>query len=178
MMVRVLELILAVYRVTNRFPEGEVLIGQIRQLANKILADLITGHQEEASQGIRILLSYFQVAQVQNWLKPVNFEVLVREYKWLLEQLNKQDGYRIENNNQEVKLDKLDQRQKKIFKEIEEKKSLRFGKLLVLFPKLNPRTIRNDLSKMVKMKILLHYGKGRISVYKINKELIGKNRKK
>jgi len=45
------------------------------------------------------------------------------------------------------------------------------GELTILFPKITPRTIRNDLNNMVKKKILVREGDKRTSVYRVDREI-------
>lgn len=164
---RVLELVLAVYRVTKLFPEGEVLIGQIRETANRILNELILGNQKESIQQIEVLLNYFKIAQAENWIKSINFAILIREYNQLLEEIKL-----IKNpisQKQVRKIDGLNKRQEKILNYIKNKNFVKLGELCVLFPKSSPRTIRKDLNEMAKRKILFQQGRGRSSIYKINK---------
>jgi len=151
---RVVELTLAVYRVTKTFPEGEVLIGQIRKTANKILAGFILREHKKASDQIKILLYYFRIAKVQNWTKKVNFAILSEEYKSLLVIKKK------------IKIQKkLSQRQAKILNFIKKRKTTQLKDLTGLFPKLSPRTIRSELSNMVQNEFLIRQGKGRNIYY-------------
>ena len=90
----------AVYRVTNLFPENEPLKRKIRETADEILANFATlqkssdfdlGNERDVSRGnqcrnhifrkIDILTDYyFNLAREQQWVNPVNFSVLEREY--------------------------------------------------------------------------------------------------
>ena len=85
---RALNLGLAIYRVTANLPSGEVLVGQLRELGNKIAAELSSanatlsaaGDIENLKKSINCLRVYFQVAKAQNWIKPINWSVLDFEY--------------------------------------------------------------------------------------------------
>jgi len=80
----------AVYRTTDKFPEGEPLKLKIRDKANEILADLVLYNphiQEETFKAIELLQNYFEVARFQNWTNPLNFVVLEQEYDKVVEQL-------------------------------------------------------------------------------------------
>lgn len=85
---RALDLSLAIYRVTGRFPAGEVLVGQMRELGNKVAAALsaanvelsATGETERIKKYISRLRAYFQIAKAQNWVRPVNWSILDFEY--------------------------------------------------------------------------------------------------
>jgi hypothetical protein len=172
MLERALQLALAIYRLTELFPEGEVLIGQMRQVANQVLAELVLGQQEEAVRQIKVLLSYFQIAQAQKWTKQINFVILTREYKELLNKIDLTKKQVSSGQIQErAKRERLNQRQEKIFEYIKKNNSVKIKELSILFPQLTPRTIRNDLNDMVRRGILFRQGKGRGSFYEINKEI-------
>ncbi len=77
---RALNLSLAIYRVTAKFPQGEVLAGQMRELGNQIAGDLAQGNFADIGKKINRLRIYFQVAKAQNWVKPINWLILDFEY--------------------------------------------------------------------------------------------------
>jgi len=79
----ILKLTLAVYKVTGLFPE-EGLKHQIRESANKILADFLYNQDENCSRTIKGLLGLFNEAEAKDWVDPRNFLVLYREYDRLL----------------------------------------------------------------------------------------------
>lgn len=175
MIEKALDLVLAVYRLTKLFPEGEVLIAQIRQTANLIVADLIAEDYREASRKIKTLDCFFKIAEKQNWTKRVNFVILNNKYKELLKEIEtrpdqeKTDRVK-EKTGQKIvrkKAKKLSQRQKKIFDFIKEKKLVQARDLFSVFPKLNPRTIRRDLRELVQKNLVHQKGRGRGSVYRV-----------
>jgi len=173
---KALELSLAVYRVTKLFPEGEVLIGLMRQTANQVLAKVISGQLKQVREQIEILLSYFQIASKQNWTKQVNFVILAKEYQVLLNEL---EQVRLAESSQKSDFSKikqfkgLNQRQKKIIEYIKQKGSVKLKDISVLFPKLSPRTVRKELNIMAQQGILFQQGIGRGSFYRINRALKG-----
>ena len=61
---KALRLGLAVYRVTKLFPEGEVLISQIREAANRVLSDLVLGRSKEAREYAEVILNYLRLARM------------------------------------------------------------------------------------------------------------------
>ena len=168
---RALKLGLALYRVTKLFPGGEVLIGQMRSVANEVLSDLVLGQKAKAGKKTEIILNYLQVARAQNWVKNVNFDILIRGYGQLLDEINKDKKKQVVKDLKQEKKDSLNERQKAILKYIKEEESVQLGGLTILFPKITPRTIRNDLNNMVKKKILVREGDKRTSVYKIDREI-------
>lgn len=168
---KALQLSLAVYRLTKLFPEGEVLIGQMRQIANQVLAELISGNPKKAITQINILLYYFQIAQAQQWIKQINFVILFREYNKLLNEINQSKAGDHHKKVVSSKDKRLSQRQKRIFEHIKNQKMVRMKNLSTLFPNLTSRTIRNDLNEMINRKLLFRQGRGRSSFYKFNREI-------
>lgn len=87
---KIMELTLALYRVTDFFPQGEVLRRQLREKANEIFASVneygSMGNPEEEVRemlgGIRSIIGLLRIARAMNFAKPINFEILEREYSW------------------------------------------------------------------------------------------------
>lgn len=77
---RALNLSLAIYRVTVKFPAGEALVGQLRELGNEIAGDLAEKDFTDTQNKINRLKIYFAVAKAQNWVRPVNWSILDFEY--------------------------------------------------------------------------------------------------
>ena len=88
-----LKLTLAVYRVSEYFPEDEPLKNLIREKSSQVLAELVLlrsnpgliGEERERVfdqflNNTEILLNYFDLAQKQNWVDPLNFLILKKEY--------------------------------------------------------------------------------------------------
>lgn len=164
-----LRLGLAVYRVTKLFPGGEVLIGQTRETANHLLSDLIFGEDKKAAKRIETLLGYFRIARAQGWIKAVNFDILIKGYSSLLDEIRGSDDRKEVKQVKREKVEGLNQRQKKILDYIKDKEIVKLKEMSACFPDLKPRTIRSDLGELVRKKILSQQGMGRGSIYKINK---------
>ncbi len=171
---KVLKLGLAVYRVTKLYPGGEVLIFQTRELANQILSDLVSDQKLKAAKKVEIILRYLQIARVQDWIKDVNFDILIRGYDELLIELRQRKDKKLKKESKVFKKEEINiltQRQRKILEYIKEVKETQLKELSVLIPKISPRTIRNDLNNMVKKRFLIREGDKRTSVYRINREI-------
>lgn len=90
---RAIELCLAVYRVTERFPAAETLRSSLREVSLDIIKTFVyIGVYPTPREGrvfdfegfkrrIRLFLVYCEIARNQNWADPRNFEVLRRAYK-------------------------------------------------------------------------------------------------
>jgi hypothetical protein len=167
---KALELALAIYRTTSLFPKGEALVFRIRKVANKILEQITLGQREKAIGSIKILLNYFQIAKAQKWTKEINFVILEREYKALAKGLNSCSSNKKtvtksnkKNNSSE---EKSNSRQRKILDYIENEKSVKGADIVRRFSEFSPRTIRNDLSVLVKNNLLSFNRIGRDCFYK------------
>lgn len=92
---KIVDLTLAVYRVTSFFPREEPLRKEIRTKANTILAQVVrffytvkhsederlsSPVEEEFFSEIDILRGYFVIAGNQRWVKGINFEILDTAY--------------------------------------------------------------------------------------------------
>jgi hypothetical protein len=166
---RALGLALAVYRVTNLFPGGEVLIGQIRKTANQLLSESILDNKKESLKQIEIILNYFRIAKAQNWIKSINFVILTREYQQLAEEIKSLESEKLVVIKPSEKVNSLNKRQEKILSYVKDKDFVQLKELSVLFPKMSLRTIRKDLNEMAQRKILFQQGRGRSSFYGENK---------
>ena len=162
---RALDLVMAVYRVTKLFPEGEVLIGQIRKTANEILSEIILRRNKEIIKHIQIILNYFEIAKDQKWIKDANFDILIREYNGVLNSIEQGIGKKKIVKNKTIS--KLNQRQNTILEKIKNLDKFRLKDLNVLFPNLNSRTLMRDLDQLIENGLMKREGRGRGSYYKI-----------
>ena len=162
---RALDLVMAVYRVTKLFPEGEVLIGQIRKTANEILSEIILRRNKEIIKHIQIILNYFEIAKDQKWIKDANFDILTREYNGVLNSI--EQGISKKKIVKNKTISKLNQRQNTILEKIKNLDKFRLKDLNVLFPNLNSRTLMRDLDQLIENGLMKREGRGRGSYYKI-----------
>jgi len=162
---KALGLVLAVYRVTKLFPEGEVLISQMRETANHILSEVVLRRNKEVVKNIKVLLNYFEIARAQKWIEDINFDILIKEYNDLINNINisdiKEKKVKKEKNNG------LTQRQGKILEKIKNSEKFRLKDLNGYFPNLNPRTLMRDLDFLRNKGYIIREGYGRGSYYKI-----------
>lgn len=161
-----LKLTLAVYRVTELFPEaGEDLKWQIRESANKILADLIYNNSENGSRHIEKIHGLFERVERQNWLDSRNFSVLKREYDKIqqIRPIRKNYGKTVENSSP-----KNNHRQKKILEAIDGNGKTKISELLRLFPEISRRTVLRDLGKLCQAGMMVRNGNGRGIYYTRN----------
>ncbi len=168
---KALKLGLAVYRVTKLFPGGEILISQMRGIANEILSDLALSQKAKAGKKVEIVLSYLQIARDQNWIRSVNFDILIRGYNELLREIKRGNREKQADFSKKGKTGNLNERQKKILKYIKKVGQVQLKELSILLPKITSRTIRNDIRELAKKRIILQGGKARNIFYRINREI-------
>lgn len=171
-----LKLTLAVYRVTDLFPEKEALRPLIRETADKVLVDLLNNQNKNGSRSVENLISYFDLAEAQNWLDPRNFLVLRREYN----KIGKLIGHKPICHNTGKTVEKLsksnfskrlaEDRREKILKILRENGKVKTGDLTKSFPELNRRTLLRDLESFSRNGFIVRNGNGR-GVYYIRKNV-------
>lgn len=151
------KLALAVYRVTEFFPEKEPLKFHIREQADKILANLVSanphpeniGNKDDLLKDIKILYGYFDLAGAQNWVDLRNFSVLKREYGRVQELFEKPLG----------------NRQDKILEAVDGNGMVKIGDIIKLLPGVNRRTVLRDLDKLCQTGAMVRNGNGRGAHY-------------
>ncbi len=95
---RIFELTLALYRVTDFFPQGEVLRKHLREKANEIFggvseygySDSLEREAVSIISKIQSMRGYLEVARRMNWVKPINVTILEREYDFLTDFFEKE----------------------------------------------------------------------------------------
>lgn len=178
-----MKLTLAVYRVTDLFPEGDLLRQEIRKTANKVLADLIWSNPhpkvEAICSGISNLEGLFNQAKESNLADPRNFFVLKREYKKIAESYDKEDresvqpkllgSAKVVENPSLYGVTKNDGngRKKKLLNILIAKKRAQVGELVQNFPDISRRTLLRDLEELYQGGLIIRTGEGRGASYVI-----------
>lgn len=186
------KLTLAVYRVTEFFPEKEPLRFQMRELADKILAYLILAnpHPENVSskgdllKDIQTLYGYFDLADMQKWVDSRNFAVLKREYDNIrkpIENTSILHEFAVLSNTEKtvensfpllvgrqekrVQNGQNGHRQEKILEVMNGNGMVKIGELIKMFPGINRRTVLRDLDKLCQDGAAVRNGNGRGAHY-------------
>ena len=84
---RAVELCLAVYRITDKFPENEVLRSKLRGLSIAVIAAMVYKISYPKKE-LRVLFLCFDVAAKQGWVDSRNYEILKLEYTRLCEKIS------------------------------------------------------------------------------------------
>lgn len=189
---RIIKLTNALYKVTNLFPEKETLSISIRKRGNLILSFFVILNNQELSlskeelesfnikcrRNIEILLSYFEIAEGQNWINPKNFEILKGQYSEILKELESikfvEKKVEIkEEKEEEVKEAKepkftLTQIQEKVITILQGSGKMKPSDINQFFPDLNPRSVRREIQELKKRGIVVSNGSGKKTLYEIN----------
>lgn len=159
-----IKLTLAVYSVTELFPENEPLKYDIRNLANEILANLINNNYENTSRSIKELKGLFVLAEAQNWVDSRNFLVLGREYEEIEKLIQEKP---ISSGKPVEKSRTTRERKQRILEVLKEKKRIHLKELAQNFPQISKRTLIRDLEELYRSGVVVRVGNGRASCYNI-----------
>lgn len=184
-------LTLALYRVTDIFPEKEPLRFVLRGKAHDILADSIlifsknplnlTKEQkntvkERILKNIEVIRSYFEIAQKQNWLKEENFFVLKKEYNKIEREIERKmfqaeakEAKRRKNpfSDDNLKLPAERERSQKILSFLKDRKIAQVKDLKEIFPEVSKRTLRRDFDYLLEKGLVERAGEGKFTFYKL-----------
>ncbi len=174
----------AVYRVTNLFSDGGVLKNQIREKAGEILLKINAFQNSDRSEkrcysiknDIEGLKALFNIAQEQNWVKPINFEILSREYTDFEKELENsiikklKTASILENgeSGQQLKYNS-ENRQSQILGYLKSNGRVQISQVCQLFPQLSRRTLIRDLDNLTKSGLIQRNGAGRGICYESSK---------
>lgn len=190
----IINLTKALYKVTSLFPEEETLINSIRKRGNLILSfliiinnkNLILEEEElktfsiKCKRNVKILLSYFEIAESQNWIDPKNFEILKNQYGLILKELKNikivekkavdKSEKKIEETKKETNESKfvLSEVQEKVITVLQGNGKMRPCDLNQFFLGINPRSIRRELQDLKNRGIVVSNGSGRKTFYEMN----------
>lgn len=192
----------AVYRVTKAFPKEEPLKNKIRETALNVFAGLIltrknpaklkNGAENEISQkilkDIEILENFFSLAEKQDWVSPLNFSILGKEYSKIKEELkskNPQEQTLIipfqtqpqlqprysatfaEVNQNKNANNSVNPRHQKIIEVLRAKGKAQVWELKEIFPELSKRTLRRDFEYLLNQGIVERVGEKNETFYKL-----------
>ena len=185
-----IKLTLAVYRVTELFPDGEPLKFSIKEKANQILADSIllsaknpkglTKEQkgkvsEQILGNIEILQGYFKIGEAQKWIDERNFFVLEKEYDKMKDKLKKKNDPDTQIREDEESNTSLGfssdglgrERCKKILEILRQKGKAQTWEFKRIFPEITKRTLRRDLEYLLEKGSVERVGDKNNTFYRI-----------
>ncbi|MDD4661869.1 MAG: hypothetical protein PHG24_01130 [Candidatus Pacebacteria bacterium] len=198
---RIIKLTNALYKVTSLFPEKETLGISIRKRGNLILSFFVIIKNKELSlsqeelqsfnikcrRNVEILLSFFEIAESQNWINPKNFEILKVQYNEILKELEsiKVVEKKVEAEKEPKKIEKkrdngifkkeaeepkftLTQIQEKVITILQGNGRMKPCDINQFFPDLNPRSVRRELQDLKSRGIIVSNGSGKKTLYEMN----------
>ncbi len=164
---RAIELCLAVYRVTDKFPANEVLREKLRNAAldivEVIIYDLEKGPTIESRffnpQKLEVILAHFNVAKRQNWVEGENFEILAGAYCTLYSDNQKETNLLGEAYMAQRKIPKSpNERQDDIIGFLRQHKEGANLADLSQFLKLSKRSVNRELAGLIAQGIVFKKG--------------------
>ena len=156
-------LALAIYRLTDFFPQGEVLKNQLKILANEIYAQLASNNFYDTISSVEKILAYFKIAAAQKWVKEINFVILEEHYRSLKEsleiltQLKEEKSLKIEKPVRKIAEKKnrnkglgMNFHQGEMLGCLRNNRTAKMADFLKLFDgKINERTLRRHLQVLI-----------------------------
>lgn len=194
---KIIETTLAVYRVTDKFPKGEILREKIRERALDFIGQsfalffCVSEKNEQHNNlvaDVEVLRAYFDIARIQNLVDPGNFEVLEEEYCKIMDELQGTKELhtgkrsrdlvkapRFRRTEQPTELKERDRAIVDYFRNNGSK--MRVGELSSVFSGLSKRTIRRDVEKLCQWGVLERIGSHNETAYRLkeNLSLVGQN---
>lgn len=186
-----INLTMAVYRVTELFPENDPLKIKIREKANDLLADLILFCSNNSAwnktldiiaieKHIDVINAFFDLAQEQDLVDPRNFLVLKEEYIKIRNNLllvgitsqslsaltgrtGAEQGF-VEKKEMEIG---LNERQKKILKVLEKKDRIQVWEIKEILPNVTKRTLRRDFEYLLNQGLIKRIGERNETFYQL-----------
>jgi len=188
-----IELTNKLYKLTLLFPKKEPLRYKVREVADEILANLVTrevfhnpnpgetmavdnSKQKdlifEIKKGLAVLKSYFEVVKWQNWVSYFDVLEIEEEYDKIesnlkiefLPQPNKVDRAPTSESGQSFHR-VLDARKEKILGILKEKEKIQVGELKELLPNVSKRTLRRDFDQLLKQGLVEKIGERNDTFY-------------
>ena len=174
-----LKLTMAVYKISDLFPEREPLRWQIKESAGKVLieaikADFLPGARDKVLAETRAIAALFELADRYHWINPKNLLILKQEYARLSQDMGQKSlptprEERLYPAKMEAKQPSViavkpksapfsrpdtprippKRRQEKITSMLNIKKRIDLSELRKIFPTVGARTLRRDMEAML-----------------------------
>jgi hypothetical protein len=190
---KIIIFVLAIYRITDKFPKEEPLKNVIRKNALEMLEEyflflnkpiLNNSDNNPIFAKLETLDHLFILAEKQNWLNPKNFVILRKEIQKIKEEFKNRNQNKTKSEikeNLENKTLRLnsnrEQRCQKILEVLGKEGKIKVSDIQKYFPQITKRTLRRDLRYLFQTRQILRVG-DRINTYYIlnNKgENLGQN---
>jgi hypothetical protein len=191
---RILNLTKIVYKLTLLFPKKEPLRYKMREVADNILEDFISGVNNGNPKNIafslkhlEIMDSFFEVAKAQNWIRKDWLLEVQKEYANLKQEIevsksrtrfdnNTNSSPReIINNSSEVSFTNnpkkeqksISERHKMILAFLREQGRAQVWQIKEILPEVTKRTLRRDFEALLKQGLIERIGEKNNTFYQI-----------
>ncbi len=171
----VIKLTVALYKVSDLFPENEPLKVLIRKKADEVLAGLIL-QSKDAEKDIEVMNAYLELAGNFTWVKKEYLEVLKKEYYLIGENLKpKKEETKLLTPSVNKLVDTRCQQQeivlggrhKKIIDILKQGKLIQVKDLKNIFPDISKRTLRRDFEYLLDKGLVDRVGDNNNTEYKL-----------
>jgi len=203
-MEKLIKLTSVLYKLTKVFPEKEPLRIALREKALRILSNYLllfsdnsvilykeqkTALLENTLKDIKIIITFLELAQEQNWAEPENLNVLGRVYQKIglkialgMKEKAVFSSKKEKGNKSEVleksslekagfSLARLNGRQKKIIQVMQKQNIVQIKDLEKYFPQTSKRTLRRDMNYLLNFNFVLRKGDKNNTVYQLKKQI-------
>lgn len=196
---RMMQFVLAVYRVTSLFPQGEVLTEKLRDSACDLAQFFAfsfppgtpTGHSQKVKKDflfrLRAFKSLFIIAREEVYVRRANFEVLLNELEYfekvvLIDEAKKPPSFlppaaakkkpaklKIAEQKTGAKTRKVSEDKRRQILELLKKQPAKMTDIKSLFPAMTARTIQRHLERLSGANLIVADGEGRQRIYRVKK---------
>ncbi len=178
---KILALTLAIYRLTDKFPDQEILKIKIREAALSVLEKLTLGDKNGIIERVKVLQKYFLVANRQQWVSVINYEILGDAYQDLANQFFAPTpakavmvGRAVVDKPRKRKKEtqNLNERQERVLELIKRNRGqANLGQIAEALKDVRRRTLINDINRIVERGLIKKSGQGRGSFYRSRAEI-------
>lgn len=158
-----IELTNKLYKLTLLFPKKEPLRYKMREVADEILANLVS-NPSKIKKNLEIIKSYFEVARWQNWVSYFDILEIEEEYD-KIESGFEPELAKVNGGQSSARI--LDSRKEKILGILKEKEKIQVGELKEFLPDVSKRTLRRDFDQLLKLELVERIGERNDTFYKL-----------
>ena len=174
---------MAVYRVTDRFPEHEPLRSRLRDAALAVVVSTVQDEPESVAQAVHTLSALADLATPLGYVSPVNFGVLKQFYESFLRSRHDPAPLRLGGISKEVRqkpsskkrvLEEsrgsgagVSRRRDRIVHILRKRGPAQLRELVSLLGGVSSRTVRRELNRLCQAGFVERRGFGASSFYRI-----------
>lgn len=170
------------YHITLLFPKKDPLRYKVREVANEVMADLLTMFKDKPTnilidrveKNCILMDSFLEVAKKQEWVDKGSINDVQEGYKVIGEEVVKlkprmviQENKRIEKEKPSKPSTSLNSRQKKILDILKEKNSAQVKDIQEVFPDTTKRTLRRDFEALLASELVERVGERSETFYRL-----------